>query len=407
MEEQEIDSGFLVDIASHKHLFSEMQLLYVSRRGISICCKAKRDGKWFMLKALKPDIADSPMVKTMWDKEFDYAYNCDHPNIARTYGREYVSGLGECIIQEYIDGLTLKEFISAKYITVLRAERIIKELCSALGYIHCKQIVHRDLRPENIMITNNGNHVKLIDFGFADSNDSAVIKAPAGTPKYVSPEVMAGEVPDGRSDIYAVGVLINDMFNGCPKGVFKKIARRCLMENRSERYQYTDEIVRDLITTTSYKRYIALPLFFIALGISIVFLFSKKSIVDAQVSNNDSAIEKQQTVDIQKENDDIAVADTSVKEFAKVQNVADIKLKGVIELPYGRYEGDILDGKPHGNGSLVYNKSYLINSNDSKLRYSEKGDIFVGKFYVGVPEYGKLYNSSRELKATMNFGRAK
>ena len=71
MEEQEIDSGFLVDIASHKHLFSEMQPLYVSKSGISLCYKAKRDGKWFVLKALKPNVADSPMVKTMWDKEFD------------------------------------------------------------------------------------------------------------------------------------------------------------------------------------------------------------------------------------------------------------------------------------------------------------------------------------------------
>ncbi|MBE6334528.1 MAG: hypothetical protein E7071_06890 [Bacteroidales bacterium] len=406
MEKQEIDSGFLVDIASHKHLFSEMQPLYVSKSGISLCYKAKRDGKWFVLKALKPNVADSPMVKTMWDKEFDYSYNCDHPNIARTYGRENVDGLGECIVQEYIDGLTLKEFISARYITTIRAERIVKELCSALGYIHCKQIVHRDLRPENIMITNNGNHVKLIDFGFADSNDSAVIKAPAGTPKYVSPEVMAGKVPDGRSDIYAVGVLINDMFNGHPKGVFKKIAKRCLMEERSERYQYTDEIVRDLVTTISYKRYIAIPLFFIAIGVSLVFLFSKKEIVDTPVLRNDTIVNEQQKIDQLTEDKGIIVAETSVKELPKVET-SKVQTKGVIELSYGKYEGEIYDGKPHGSGSLVYNKPHLINSNDSKLRYSEKGDIFIGKFHAGVPEYGKLYNSSRELKATMNFGRAK
>ena len=81
--------------------------------------------------------------------------------------------------------------------------------------------------------------------------------------------------------------------------------------------------------------------------------------------------------------------------------------KGEIEFSYGKYTGDISAGKPHGHGSMHYSSSVLINSSDEKQRFSEKGDIFTGKFHKGLPEYGKLYNSLGELKAVMNFGRAK
>ncbi len=395
----EEDSGFLTDLMSQKHLFTEVQQLYVSKGGVSICYKAKRDGKWFILKAIKPEFQESSVIVTMWDKEFDYSYNCDHSNIARTYGREFVEGIGDCIVQEYIDGLTLKQFITARYITSVRASRIIKELCNALSYIHCKGIIHRDLRPENIMITNNGNHVKLIDFGYADSCDSAVMKAPAGTYKYASPEVLAGEVPDGRSDIYAIGLLIYDMFGGRPRGSFKKVAKRCLAQSRDDRYQYADDIIQDLITSSTYKRLITIPILIILIGVLVFGLLSWRDDKGVDIIGNTKV--EQIVIDTLAVEDKVNDSNDSVV----VSNHKQIN--GVLQLPHGQYVGEILDGVPHGNGAFTYCESYLINSNDSKLRYSEKGDTFIGKFYAGVPEYGKLYNSRKELKATMNFGRTK
>ena len=66
--------------------------------------------------------------------------------------------------------------------------RLLMELCDAVGYVHSHQIVHRDIKPENILITRDGHHPKLIDFGFADSDAFAMVKEPAGTEGYASPE---------------------------------------------------------------------------------------------------------------------------------------------------------------------------------------------------------------------------
>ena len=92
-----------------------------------------------------------------------------------------------CILLEYVDGVTLKEFMQHGKLTRPVAVKIINELCSALQYIHSKQIVHRDLKPDNILITHNGNNVKLIDFSLSDCDDYDVLKLPAGTRYYLAP----------------------------------------------------------------------------------------------------------------------------------------------------------------------------------------------------------------------------
>ena len=123
------------------------------------------------------------------------------------------------------------------------------------------------------MITHNGNHVKIIDFGYADSNDAAILKASAGTPKYASPEVLTGKVPDGRADIYALGVIIYDMFNGSPRGSFKYVANRCMQKNRNDRYQYAEEVCDDLISKRQNSKFALLSLFVILLGIFVLWYF--------------------------------------------------------------------------------------------------------------------------------------
>ena len=81
-------------------------------------------------------------------------------------------------------------------------KKIAEELMDAVGYLHSKGIVHRDLKPENILITRNGEHLKLIDFGLADSDSYAILKQPAGTSGYMSPEQKVTAVADVRNDIY-------------------------------------------------------------------------------------------------------------------------------------------------------------------------------------------------------------
>ena len=405
----DIDSGFLIaDVLKSKRIFTDIELLYKSKSGASVLYRAKRDGKWHILKTLKPEYAGSELLENLLMKEYGYSYDMDHPNIVRALGFEEVQGIGACIILEYIDGITLLDFIRAQKITTDRAIRIIKELCCALDYIHCKQIVHRDLRPENIMITHNGNHVKLIDFGFADSNDAAILKASAGTPKYVSPEVVAGQVPDGRADIYALGIIITDMFLGKPRGVFKTIASKCSCVDRDKRYQYADEISAELFYKRKTPVYIAIAL--IVVLIAVVLLWSQRGDVrllgfDGIENSSGLKIEHIQDTIKQSEQDTVAEQKFQVAYEKRVVVDSPKVYTGELVLSNGKYVGEISAGKPHGKGTMYYSEASLINSKDEKRRFSEKGDTFIGKFYNGVPEYGKLYNSDNELKAVLNFGR--
>ena len=89
--------------------------------------------------------------------------------------------------------------------------RVVVEIAEALAFIHRQQVVHRDLKSQNIMITHNGHYVKLIDFGLADTDSHAILKQPAGTLRYMAPEQAQQTQADVRNDIYSLGVIFQDM----------------------------------------------------------------------------------------------------------------------------------------------------------------------------------------------------
>ena len=114
------------------------------------------------------------------EQEFQLGVQLVHPNIAATYSLEEIDGVGRCIVQEWIDGMTLGEWLRTKPSKAAR-KRVFSQLMDALEYIHSLQLVHHDLKPDNILITRNGENVKLIDFGLSevDSFVSAKSNDPA------------------------------------------------------------------------------------------------------------------------------------------------------------------------------------------------------------------------------------
>ena len=175
---------------------------------------ATRYGRRFLLKTVTPESASLTDYRLQQEQEFRLAIQLVHPNIAATYSLEEIDGVGRCIVQEWIDGVTLAEWIRTKPSKANR-ERVLNQLMDALEYIHGRQLVHRDLKSDNILITRNGTNVKLIDFGLSLTDDT-----------------LSPLVNDPRKDIESLQKLFPDI---CPKGQFANIAALRKAINRRKR----------------------------------------------------------------------------------------------------------------------------------------------------------------------------
>ncbi len=215
----------------------DVELLRESEHGTSAVYRAMRYGKWHVLKALKADYRTNPIALAQQRKEFEIGYNISHPTIAAVTGLEQVPGLGQCIVQEWVDGTTLREAMRRDDFGPSQAHDIMGQLLDALEYLHNRQVVHRDLKPSNIMLTASGNRVKLIDFGVSDTTSHAILKGPAGTRRYAAPELIAGEQIDNRTDLYSLGVIASEINDALPHSDRRldRLAKACLKESPDER----------------------------------------------------------------------------------------------------------------------------------------------------------------------------
>ena len=211
--------------------------IHSSESGWSESWLIDKDGRFRILKALKPSFRGQARYESLLRKEYEISYSLSHTAIREVYDFRNIPELGNCIEMEWVDGVTLAEFLSKGHPgkTILR--KIALQLCDALSYLHSKQIVHRDLKPSNILITHNGNYVKLIDFGLSDADSWSILKGPAGTESYAAPELLAGGPVDNRTDIWSLGKVITLLLPA-----ERKIARKCMMENPMERFQDVDEV---------------------------------------------------------------------------------------------------------------------------------------------------------------------
>lgn len=248
MDNDNNTSGYIMDsFEGIERVFTDVEILSTSE--MNIVAKAKRYGRWWLLKGLQKEKAQETAYQQRLRKELELMMPLQHQNIVSAVGLERVEGLGECIVMEYVDGMTLKEWIATSP-ELSRKRRIAKELIDAVGFLHSKGIVHRDLKPENILITRNGEHLKLIDFGLADSDSYAILKQPAGTSGYMSPEQKNTAVADVRNDIYSLGVILGEMKIG-----YASIINRC-KSPIDKRYQNIAELQYAFSKRIHKKRYL-------------------------------------------------------------------------------------------------------------------------------------------------------
>ncbi len=168
------------------------------------------------LKLINPEIAGDKKTIERFSNELKFARKIAHRNVCQMYDLNKEEG-AHYITMEYVDGKDLKSMI--KMTGQLSSEKTIfiaKQVCEGLAEAHRLGVVHRDLKPKNIMVDEEGN-ARIMDFGIARSLKTKGITAPGvmiGTPEYMSPEQVEGKEIDQRSDIYSLGVVLYEMMTG-------------------------------------------------------------------------------------------------------------------------------------------------------------------------------------------------
>ena len=247
--------------------------------GMAVVYKAydNIDDRTVAVKILKDEFLASEEFRRRFKNESKAIAVLSHPNIVKVYDGSYGDKL-QYIVMEYVEGITLKEYIEQQgVISWKETVHFTTQILRALQHAHDKGIVHRDIKPQNIMLLENGT-IKVTDFGiarFSRSETRTMTDTAIGSVHYISPEQARGDITDDKSDIYSVGVVMYEMLTGqlpfqsdnsvsvaimqlqtdpvkpreinssIPEGL-EQITMRAMQKNPKDRYQSAAEMILDL-----------------------------------------------------------------------------------------------------------------------------------------------------------------
>ncbi|PZS14718.1 MAG: Stk1 family PASTA domain-containing Ser/Thr kinase [Pseudonocardiales bacterium] len=245
------------------------------------------------VKVLRADLARDPQFQHRFRREAQNAAALNHPAIVAVYDTgETVSDYGPLpyIVMEYVEGRTLRDIVKTEGpMDEQRAMETMADICAALDFSHRNGIIHRDVKPANVMI-NNAGAVKVMDFGIAralaDGQGVTQTAAVVGTAQYLSPEQARGELVDARSDVYAAGCVLYELITGEPpftgdspvavayqhvredpippsrqnpdvSAALDAVVLKAMSKNPANRYQSAAEMRTDLVRVLSGQRQLA------------------------------------------------------------------------------------------------------------------------------------------------------
>lgn len=365
--------------------FHDHKQLPYGGAGYSVLYTVISGERKLFLKALNQKLGASAENLARLQREYkilEQLYGNEH--IVRCIGWREDVEVGPCIVMEYIDGETLTDYLKTNP-SNKEKKRILNELLDALAYIHKHQIVHNDLKPENILVTHNGHNVKLIDFGYADS-DSNIDKATGGTRAFAAPELTRRETTSVASDIYSLGFIIKLLF----PNRYGWVVRKCQRKEAAKRYHRISEIGKAI-----RRREIGIWLALVALAMALIVLGWPKKMVEevsapAQIEPVPQVVTVPDTVVIVKEQRDTVVMEQS---NPVMQSRTKTKVKPVVSNPVGVLNLDSI----HQAYQVLYSrfeKEIQDGMKSGEIAYWDYGEIYKDRFALEMEE---LHNSMRPM----------
>ena len=243
------------------------------RDGPFILYKSSRHRRIVAIKCVRPEFRDNPLYWDMLRKEYEIGHSLNHPNIREYYSLDNDPELGICLEMEWVDGDSLDQLLPECRRNAELRDKIARQILDAVRFMHLKQVIHRDLKPGNILVTRNGQNVKLIDFSLSDSDSHLVLKGNAGTARYASPEQKECGPADFRSDIFSIGVILSEMSDSRR---YRNVSRKCMRPDKDRRYPDIDRLEAALFPSSYHGLGLIAAAVIIALAVSALWIFRQE-----------------------------------------------------------------------------------------------------------------------------------
>ena len=250
------------------------------RDGPFILYKSSRHRRIVAIKCVRPEFRDNPLYWDMLRKEYEIGHSLNHPNIREYYSLDNDPELGICLEMEWVDGDSLDLLLPECRRNAELRDKITRQILDAVRFMHLKQVIHRDLKPGNILVTRNGQNVKLIDFSLSDSDSHLVLKGNAGTARYASPEQKECGPADFRSDIFSIGVILSEMSDSRR---YRNVSRKCMRPDKDRRYPDIDRLEAALFPSSYHGLGLIAAAVIIALAVSALWMFRQEEPEDEDI----------------------------------------------------------------------------------------------------------------------------
>ena len=271
--------------------------------------RVKLYGKLHFLKHLKPEVAGDIRYQEALRKEFETGYQLEHPNLVR-----YISLDDDYILMEYVDGETLSTRLATQpdyFRNRKNTDKFLHQLLDVVGYLHSHQVLHLDLKPDNILLTRIGSDVKLIDLGccYTDTFPDTTGRTVA----FAAPEQLTGGVVDVRTDIYAIGRILECLPD---HNIYNKVIARCTAPDPTTRYQTISDLQDALSARRPHTFWPVLMLLVVVLSIGYFIFTRQQQAAEVTGPQKEIIIEKPETINAR---EDVQVVEQNKKETAPTE----------------------------------------------------------------------------------------